>query len=844
LSSTAFNDLTGNPYTIANSTLTPYRWRDNFYPGYLPPKPDVGDNSWMDAPIPADSQLYNPVSKAFRTLVMIRGSDPDVKTYPRPYMLVLDDIQKSYSNNIPASLTNAGGGVDTNTHTFVWSANTVSDTTPTNDVMMLASATTTNAVLYHSVDSNSVGRPQLSVQVVSANGDAAPITFDPTPLDKGDATVPANRLLITRSNTTAPDFKVLLYPHLNGEPLPTTTYLQTVTNGITNGLLTVNVPTNSTGGTVRDIYRLTVQPDGRTRVLSYARGGATPPSITVPADIAVSTGSNSAIVNFTLTARDASNTALVPSVNPPSGSSFPTGTTTVNVSASDAAGNTSATNFRVTVTPVPPTLLPTTGQIGTVTVGGAGSVYYDTNSGTYTVTGRGGAMGTTDSCTAALVSWTNNGVFTARLASLSCADGKGTAFLTARASTNAGDPAVLTGLTAAGNGFFQSRSSTNGSASVWTSNGAFAPEWVRLVRNGTNFSGYLSPDGTNWTQIGPSTSSGLASNTVLQIGLGAAPNTPGYRAYAVFDQVSFLSAPSAPQGVTASNDVTRVSLAWTAVPGADGYLIQRSGSGSGPYTNVGAMSGAAVFSDTSLPSGQIFYYQVAATNGAGSGPFSASVSGGRIPPAPAGVTAVPGSAQVSLSWGAGDSATTVSVKRSSLSGGPYTTLASGIAGTSYTDAAVTAGTTYFYALTASNGVGESTLSAEVYTAPLTALQSWRLSNFGTFTNAGVAADTANPAGDGIPNLMKYALGLDPGIANATARPLAVLTNGCLRIDFTRIADPDLTYSVEASGDLVRWTNVWSSSGLSNVPGTVSVSDTNAPVLSTSRRFLRLRVTAP
>ena len=841
-SSTAFNDVTGNPYTIANSILTPYRWKDMFYPGYVPPTPVVGDNSWMDAPIPADDRLYNPVSKAFRTLVMIRGSDPDTKTYPRPYMLVLDDIAKNYSNNIPASLTNAGIGLDTNTHTFVWSANTVSDTTPATDVVTLASATTTNAVLYHSVDSNPAGRPQLSVQVVAANGDAAPITFDPTPLDKGDATVPANRLLITRSNTTAPDFKVLLYPHLNGEPLPATSYLQTVTNGVTNATLTVRVPTNSSGATVIDLFTLRVQPDGRTRILSYARGGATPPAITVPSDISVSTGSNSAVVNFTVTARDASNSALVPSVNPPSGTSFPNGTTIVNVSASDASGNTAAASFQVTVSPVAPTLLPSVGQVGSLTVGAAGSVTYDTNSGTYTVTGRGGAMGTADSCTEALMPWTNNGVFTARLASLSCADGNGMAFLTLRSSTNAGDPAVVTGLTASGAGFFQSRSTTNGSYSRWSSNGVFAPEWIRLVRNGTNFSGYLSPDGTNWNRFGPVTSSGIASNAVVLVGLGAAPNTPGYTAYASFDQVSFLSVPSVPQALTASNSASRVSLAWTAVPGADGYQVQRSGSSNGNFTNIASLT-ASCFDDTNIPSGQIFFYQVAATNGAGSGSFAGPVSGGRLPATPSSVTAVSGSDRISLSWVSPD-ATTCSVKRSSVPGGPYTTLASGLGGTSYTDTGITGGSVYYYVVTALNGVGESDPSPELASSPLTALQAWRLAMFGTGSNTGQASDAANPSGDGIPNLMKYALGLDPAVANASARPLALLTNGCLRMDFTRIADPDLTFSIEASGDLTSWTNVWTSTGASNLPGPVSFIDSNAPVSGTTRRFLRLRVTAP
>ena len=227
-----------------------------FYPGFTPPTPVIGDNTWMDDTIIANNVLYNPVSRAFRTLMMVRGSDPDVSTYPRPYTLVFDDIQKSYSNNIPASITNSGGGVDTNTHTFTWSADTVMDPSysnsiPANDLVMVTNATTTNVILYHSTDSNLSQRPQLLVQVAAANGTApGPIGMDATPLYWEGDYLPLNRLLITRSNTVAPDFKILLYPHLNGEPLPSTTYTNWVTNGVTNGTLTVMVPTNASGGTV------------------------------------------------------------------------------------------------------------------------------------------------------------------------------------------------------------------------------------------------------------------------------------------------------------------------------------------------------------------------------------------------------------------------------------------------------------------------------------------------------------------------------------------------------------------------------------------------------------------
>jgi hypothetical protein len=157
---------------------------------------------------------------------------------------------------------------------------------------------------------------------------------------------------------------------------------------------------------------------------------------------------------------------------------------------------------------------------------------------------------------------------------------------------------------------------------------------------------------------------------------------------------------------------------------------------------------------------------------------------------------------------------------------------------------VTVGNAYFYVVTATNAIGEGAPSVEATATPLNALQAWRLAKFGTSANTGIAADSANPTGDGIPNLMKYALGLDPLSTNAAARPLAILTNGYLQMTFSRTNDPLLIYSVEGTADFTAWTNIWSSTGASNVPGPVTVRDTNTPVSGTTRRFLRLRVTAP
>src|SRR5258708_1879389 len=59
-----------------------------------------------------------------------------------------------------------------------------------------------------------------------------------------------------------------------------------------------------------------------------------------------------------------------------------------------------------------------------------------------------------------------------------------------------------------------------------------------------------------------------------------------------------------------------------------------------------------------------------------------------------------------------------SVKRATVSGGPYATIVSGLATQTYTDSGLTNGTTYFYVVTASNLGGESGVSNQASATPL------------------------------------------------------------------------------------------------------------------------------
>ena len=86
-------------------------------------------------------------------------------------------------------------------------------------------------------------------------------------------------------------------------------------------------------------------------------------------------------------------------------------------------------------------------------------------------------------------------------------------------------------------------------------------------------------------------------------------------------------------------------------------------------------------------------------------------------PVPLGLTAVSSNAQATVSWTAVSGATSYNLKRATVSGGPYTTIATGITGTSYTDTGLVNNATYYYVVSAVIATGESANSAEAAAIP-------------------------------------------------------------------------------------------------------------------------------
>ncbi len=85
--------------------------------------------------------------------------------------------------------------------------------------------------------------------------------------------------------------------------------------------------------------------------------------------------------------------------------------------------------------------------------------------------------------------------------------------------------------------------------------------------------------------------------------------------------------------------------------------------------------------------------------------------------APTALTTTAGNQKATLKWEFSIYATSYTVKRATVSGGPYTTIQSNVALPAYVDASVTNGVTYYYVVTAVNGHGESAPSAQVSAIP-------------------------------------------------------------------------------------------------------------------------------
>jgi len=183
------------------------------------------------------------------------------------------------------------------------------------------------------------------------------------------------------------------------------------------------------------------------------------------------------------------------------------------------------------------------------------------------------------------------------------------------------------------------------------------------------------------------------------------------------------SAPAAPTGLNAVGGTGKVTLTWTSVSNATSYNIYYA-----TTSVVTTTSGTKISTDknpylqTGLTAGTTYYYIVTAVNSAGESAASAQASAGTtstppvptVPAAPSAVTATGGTNQASISWNAVSTATSYNVYYATISGVTKTN-GTRIANASSpaVQAGLTAGTTYYYIVTAVNSAGEGAASVQV-----------------------------------------------------------------------------------------------------------------------------------
>ncbi|HLY07811.1 MAG TPA: hypothetical protein VKW04_00775, partial [Planctomycetota bacterium] len=178
--------------------------------------------------------------------------------------------------------------------------------------------------------------------------------------------------------------------------------------------------------------------------------------------------------------------------------------------------------------------------------------------------------------------------------------------------------------------------------------------------------------------------------------------------------------PSAPAGLSATPGNGVVTLSWNPSPRATSYTVRRSLSPTGPFEPVGTVVTTS-FADATVTNGTLYYFTVSAMNSGGECAATFSVAAAPVapPPAPTGIQLSAGNSRVTLLWTPSPRASSYTIRRATIPGGPYAEIASP-AGLSHVDVDVTNGTTFYYILSALNIGGEGPPSTEVSATPITA----------------------------------------------------------------------------------------------------------------------------
>jgi hypothetical protein len=154
---------------------------------------------------------------------------------------------------------------------------------------------------------------------------------------------------------------------------------------------------------------------------------------------------------------------------------------------------------------------------------------------TYTIKAGGSNIsGTSDQFSFDCETFAGDGTIIANILSIQNTATNARAGVMIRNSLNAADQFFYMGETPSSGSDVRYRTTSGGSATTGYNGAQTAPYWVKIVKSGTTFTGYDSPDGVNWTQEGTAT---ISMGGTTYWGLAVCSHNNGTSCQVLFNNV-------------------------------------------------------------------------------------------------------------------------------------------------------------------------------------------------------------------------------------------------------------------------------------------------------------------